>query len=167
MPNDEWATPQDLFDLLNRTFHFKIDAAAKQRNAKCSLWFGPDHPDLIRRDGLVGKWDQSTWINPPFSNIKPWLHKACLASRRNQITAVVILPSDTGTHYFQDYAQLASVVWLLRRRVSFIDPGSGNRTANRNASVLMVFRPCSNDKKLRINLLDWKELIERGESMGY
>ena len=35
----EWETPQELFDLLNREFHFTLDAAATAANAKCPRYY--------------------------------------------------------------------------------------------------------------------------------
>jgi hypothetical protein len=32
---DEWETPQDLFDELNKEFKFKLDAACNHNNCKC------------------------------------------------------------------------------------------------------------------------------------
>lgn len=31
----EWATPQDLFDRLNEKYHFNLDPASTDENAKC------------------------------------------------------------------------------------------------------------------------------------
>jgi site-specific DNA-methyltransferase (adenine-specific) len=36
---DEWATPQDLFDELNREFGFTLDVCATPENAKCADYF--------------------------------------------------------------------------------------------------------------------------------
>lgn len=32
---DDWETPQKLFDQLNEEFHFTLDAASSDQNAKC------------------------------------------------------------------------------------------------------------------------------------
>lgn len=34
---DEWETPQDFFDELNRIYHFDLDVCATEQNAKCDL----------------------------------------------------------------------------------------------------------------------------------
>jgi len=39
--NDVWATPQDLFDELNREFNFNLDPCALPENAKCEKYFTP------------------------------------------------------------------------------------------------------------------------------
>ena len=47
---DDWATPQRLFDELNRTFHFTLDVCASKENAKCTKYFTKE------QDGLKQDW---------------------------------------------------------------------------------------------------------------
>lgn len=37
--SDEWATPQELFDELDREFHFNLDPCATEENHKCEKYF--------------------------------------------------------------------------------------------------------------------------------
>ena len=39
---DNWETPQDLFDELDREFHFTLDACATESNAKVARFFSPE-----------------------------------------------------------------------------------------------------------------------------
>ena len=60
MPNDyhiffssesnEWATPQSLFDELDKEFHFTLDPCCTHENAKCKRHF------TIEEDGLRQNW---------------------------------------------------------------------------------------------------------------
>lgn len=47
---DVWATPQDLFDELNKEFSFNLDPCALPENAKCEKYFTPEI------DGLTQCW---------------------------------------------------------------------------------------------------------------
>lgn len=47
---EEWETPQDLFDELNKEFSFDVDVCALPENAKCKKFFTPED------DGLLKKW---------------------------------------------------------------------------------------------------------------
>lgn len=38
---DDWETPQKLFDQLNEEFHFTLDAASSDQNAKCEHHYLP------------------------------------------------------------------------------------------------------------------------------
>ena len=46
----EWGTPQALFDELNAEFHFTVDVAASEHNAKCTRFF------TAKDDGLCQDW---------------------------------------------------------------------------------------------------------------
>lgn len=47
---DDWATPQDFFDELDKEFHFTLDAAADDNNHKCPVYYTKE------QDGLNQKW---------------------------------------------------------------------------------------------------------------
>lgn len=56
---DEWETPQLLFDILNKQYHFEFDCCATSNNKKCSLFTTSfeNYPEII----------YTAWMNPPFS----------------------------------------------------------------------------------------------------
>lgn len=63
---DGWATPRELFAKLQEIHKFDLDAAASQSNHLCNEWFGLDHTDPKRRDGLNGWWGYGhVYVNPP------------------------------------------------------------------------------------------------------
>ena len=47
---DNWHTPQDLFDSLDREFHFDLDPCADNKNHKCQKYFTKED------DGLTKNW---------------------------------------------------------------------------------------------------------------
>lgn len=47
---DEWATPNYIFDELNKTFQFTLDVCATKENAKCSKFFTKED------NGLKQSW---------------------------------------------------------------------------------------------------------------
>ena len=46
----EWATPQELFNLLDAEFHFTLDPCSTHENAKCEYHFTKED------DGLSQNW---------------------------------------------------------------------------------------------------------------
>ena len=71
----EWETPQDLFDELDKEFHFSIDVCATPKNAKCSRYY------TAEQDGLNQPWNGIVWCNPPYGrNIGSWVRRGLLAS---------------------------------------------------------------------------------------
>lgn len=47
---NEWSTPQDFFDTLNKEFKFNLDPCANKDNAKCSTFF------TEKENGLNKSW---------------------------------------------------------------------------------------------------------------
>jgi len=58
----EWATPQDLFDVLHAEFGFTLDPCATAENAKC--------PKFYTWEGHNGLWQswagERVFLNPPY-----------------------------------------------------------------------------------------------------
>jgi phage N-6-adenine-methyltransferase len=113
---DDWATPHALYEDLDMFHEFELDAAASSTNRLCEKWFGLDHPDEERRDGLTGKWEGPTWCNPPYGRgIKDWVAKA---SKHDDLV-VMLLPARTDTIWFHEYCYGIANVELLRGRLKF------------------------------------------------
>lgn len=51
---DQWATPQDFFDGLNKEFNFNLDPCANESNHKCDKYFTEE------QDGLKQDWGGTT-----------------------------------------------------------------------------------------------------------
>ena len=115
---DDWATPQSLFDEWDARYGFTLDVAASSTNAKCLEWFGLDHPDISRRDGLKVDWYGTVWCNPPYGRqIADWVMKAHVY----QGTSVLLLPARTDTRWFHDYCYMTGRVTIkfLKGRIKF------------------------------------------------
>lgn len=74
---DEWATPIELFDSLNKEFHFTLDVCADEKNHKCARYFNK------AQNGLNQDWGTETcWMNPPYGRtIGKWMDKAVKSMR--------------------------------------------------------------------------------------
>ena len=114
--SDDWATPQYLFDEWDAKYHFDLDAAASTTNHKCSNWFGLDHPDLQRRDGLAQDWiAKSVWVNPPYGRVlNDWVGHAF----KQTTQVVMLLPARTDTRWFHSYC-INQKVTFIKGRVKF------------------------------------------------
>ena len=96
---DDWETPQDLFDELDEEFHFTLDAASSDLNAKCEKHY------TVEYDGLSQSWaGNNVFLNPPYGrNMKDWMRKAYEESQAENTTVVVLVPARTDTAWFHDY----------------------------------------------------------------
>lgn len=94
--SDEWQTPQRLFDELNQEFNFDIDLYTTKENSKCELYCN-DYlsnflklPDSIYNHDLREYMNNFTWfMNPPYSNPKPFIEKAWEDSQYCRIVCLI------------------------------------------------------------------------------
>lgn len=134
-------TPDGLFQKLDAEFHFTLDAAASDRNAKCARYF-------TREDDALGKdWgEEVVWLNPPFGRgLREWARKAWEASRAGALV-VMLCPSATDMDWWHDYVLEADEVRFIRGRMSF---GSEDLTRSNYVFpvALAVFRPRSTHER--------------------
>lgn len=99
--SDEWETPQNLFDELNKEFDFVLDVCATKENAKCEKYFTKEDNGLTKNWSLYGG---CKWMNPPYGReIGEWVRKAFMWNRKQGVTIVCLLPARTDTKWFHDY----------------------------------------------------------------
>ena len=126
--SNEWATPQALFDELDREFHFTLDPCATPENAKCRKYY------TQADDGLAQDWSGETvFCNPPYGReIQKWVKKAAVS----EATTVMLIPARTDTTYFHDYIYGKAEIRFIRGRVKFGD----SKTGAPFPSMIVVFR---------------------------
>ena len=129
---DDWETPQDLFDELDKEFHFTLDAASSDLNAKCEKHY------TIEDDGLSQSWEgNNVFLNPPYGRtMKDWMRKAYEESQRENTTVVALVPARTDTAWFHDYVYGKSELRFLRGRLKF----GGCENSAPFPSLIVVYR---------------------------
>ena len=133
--SNEWATPQDFFDKLDEKHNFTLDPCANKTNAKCKKYY------TQKDDGLTKDWEGETvFVNPPYGReLKHWVKKAYLESRKNNTTVVLLCPSRTDTQYFHDYMMKASELHFIKGRIKFENKNKTNNSAP-FPSIVAVFK---------------------------
>jgi phage N-6-adenine-methyltransferase len=96
---DDWATPPEIFDPLDREFGFTLDVAAGLVNHKVSRWLGAGG---IGECGLSAPWrGERCWMNPPYSRVQAeFIRKAALEAQYFGVLTVALLPARTDTRAF-------------------------------------------------------------------
>lgn len=139
---DLWRTPPALFASLDAEFCFQLDAAAAPHNALCRKFITAEQntlqtpwADYLNVPGYV-------WLNPPYSDITPFVKKAA-AESANQIGTVMLVPADTSVGWFKEAIQTASEVrFITAGRLAFINPVTGKPVSgNSKGSILIIWRP--------------------------
>ena len=113
--SDDWATPKDFFDILNKEFNFTLDTCASKQNAKCLKYYTEID------NGLTKSWNKEmVFCNPPYSDIKKWVKKAY--DECNEFTKIVMLiPARTDTKWFHEYIYNKHEVRFIKGRLKFGD----------------------------------------------
>ena len=139
---DLWRTPPALFASLDAEFCFQLDAAAAPHNALCRKFITAEQntletpwADYLSIPGYV-------WLNPPYSDITPFVKKSA-AESANQIGTVMLVPADTSVGWFKEAIQTASEVrFITAGRLAFINPVTGKPVSGNNkGSMLIIWRP--------------------------
>jgi site-specific DNA-methyltransferase (adenine-specific) len=132
--SDNWATPKDLYELLNREFNFDFDP--------CPLNISKVTPD---KDGLLIEWGQRNFINPPYSkNLKEAFVKRAIEESKKGKLCVMLLPVSTSTKLFHKYIlPHADEIRFIEGRVKFQGVNTkGYKVDNRpgmHDSMIVIF----------------------------
>ncbi len=114
--NDDWGTPQALYDNLDAEFHFEIDLCANEVNHK--------HPRYwtIEDDSLAQSWDGLVaYGNFPYGRGLPaWTSKAADSALRGGALIVALIPCRTDTRWWGDCMK-ANEIRLIRGRLHYND----------------------------------------------
>lgn len=119
---EDWETPQDLFDKLDKMFAFELDVCASAKNTKCQKFYTKE------QNSLALPWADRNWMNPPYGRaIGEFCRKADEVGRGGGLT-VALLPARTDTRWFHDYCISWHVVFI-RGRLRFRLPNGKTGSA--------------------------------------
>jgi len=106
--SDSWATPKEVYDELDREFHFNFDP--------CPL---NEHPEF-GENGLLIEWGTRVFMNPPYSHPEPWVKRAYEQSLKGKLV-VGLLRGDTSTNWFHNWVLGKAEIRFVRGRICFND----------------------------------------------
>lgn len=129
--SDEYSTPQDLFDSLNKEFCFDLDPCGTENNHKCKDFY------TIEDNGLEKDWSgKRVFCNPPYSNISKWVEKAYYEAQKDNTVVVLLIPSRTDTKSFHNFIYHKSEIRFIKGRLKF----NGNKNSAPFPSMVVIFR---------------------------
>ena len=105
--DDNYATPSELYDMLDRIYNFSFDP--------CPYCEG----EVV--DGLSIEWGRSNFVNPPYSKKlkEAFVKKGIEESKKGKI-CVFLLPVSTSTKLFHEHIlPNAKKIDFLKGRVKF------------------------------------------------
>ena len=139
--SEEWETPQAIYDLLDKEFHFQLDPCATDENAKCDSYYTEEE------DGLKQDWYKygSVFINPPYGKkTKDWVEKAYKESQKG-CTVVMLIFIRSDTKWWHEWViDKVDEIRMIQGRLTF----GGAKNSSPWPSILLVYRPDSHRMKL-------------------
>ena len=152
---DSWRTPKQVFDWLNRIYHFGYDTACTHENALAMpVWHGEQSADALATD-----WIGSLFCNPPYSDIGPWVDKA-ICSAECGATTVMLIPSPNGETYHAKALRHAKRLILINGRLAFINADGKPVSGNNRGSCLYVFAPGPDRGCAHLSTIDRSEMYK-------
>ena len=107
--NQEYATPKELFLILDNEFHFTLDVCADNANKKVNSFFSKSD------DALIQDWVGICWMNPPYKDMKKWVIKAYEETQKNNSVVVCLIPARTNTVWWHDYCMKGEIRFIKGR----------------------------------------------------
>ena len=128
---DEWATPRELYNELDKEFHFNLDPCSTKENHKCNKYYTKED------NGLEKTWGgYRVYVNPPYGReIGKWIKKAYEENQKGTFI-VLLLPARTDTKWFHEYIYKKHEIRFIKGRLKFND-GKSNAPF---PSMLVVMR---------------------------
>ena len=131
--SDNWQTPPELYNQLNKEFNFNFDPC-------------PLNHDLQIWDGLKIEWKERNFINPPYSRkLKDLFVKKAIEESKKGKLCVLLLPVSTSTKLFHDHIlPNKKEIRFLKGRVKFIGINTfGNLVQNKSGmhdSMIVILK---------------------------
>ena len=129
--NQEYETPDELFNPLNDEFHFDIDICASKFNHKLEKYYTKDD-DCFSKD-----WSTTSWINPEFIRVKKYVKKAFEDSIKFGSTIVMLTLVKSNTNWWRDYIMNAKEVRFINQKIQFKNTSQGLRFP----ACIIIFSP--------------------------
>ena len=98
MTKDNWTSPEWILDMF-------------------SNWYDPCPIDY-KIDGLKSEWQNGSYVNPPYSNPRPWVEKAIKENKKGK-TIAMLLPVDTSTQWFRMLIEAKAHILFPNERLKF------------------------------------------------
>jgi len=108
--DDNYATPPELYNELNKRFCFDFDPCPYNEN-----------PITPETDGLLKDWGKSNFVNPPYSQkLKEVFILKAIEQQKKGNASVFLIPVSTSTKLFHDHIlPNAKNIEFLKGRIKF------------------------------------------------
>ncbi len=130
MTKQDYQTPKEFLRVVEERFgEIVFDLAAVRETSAARRkdhYFGPDHHDVTKRDGLIAAWPPvergTLWLNPPFSRVEPWIRRChrYTTSGPHGGTLLSLTLASVGSEWFRKLVHGHALVMPLSPRIKFV-----------------------------------------------
>lgn len=155
LSKQDYGTPPEFLTSLKTLLkieNFELDLAANKDNTVCEHYYCEEYDSLKRQ----GDWSFPEWVflNPPYSNIAPWVEKAYSESlvkddAGHRARIAVLVPASVGSNWWRDWVHMKSTVLFLNGRLIF----AGEEAPYPKDSALLLY-----DEKDTHSIHAWYEI---------
>ena len=137
----EWETPPDFWQAVNRMYEFQVDVCASRWNTKCPMFVPVETNALHEHTTWITEKLNRAWCNPGFADVQRWHQKACEQAQRHPSGLVVMIGIPGASQGWYEYAQqYADEIVDLSPRVNFLAPWPIKQSTNTRESQLFIYR---------------------------
>lgn len=133
--SDEWTTPDEFFQRLDKWYNFTLDPCCRKETAKCAKFYTKED------DGLSKDWsNEVVFVNPPYSKgcQAKWIKKSYEESLKGA-TVVMLVPARPDTKAWFEYCSKATEIIFIVGRMKFVN-GEKNNAPAPFPSCLVIFK---------------------------
>jgi len=99
--------------------------------------FDPCPPDPLF-DGLNIDWKELNYVNPPYSDVTPWIEKA-LRERERGCRTIMLLKVDPSTRWYKLLIESDVHIAYFNERLKFVHQKNGEFNSSNNFCSMLVF----------------------------
>lgn len=119
---------------------YDVDLAASKENAKCRRFYSGKRGN----DALIRGWADDYpgghgFLNPPYSDLSPWMAKAA-EEAANAFCTTMVIPCFNGEGWNEWYAHAELVINIIGR-VNFWRPDGTEMKGNPRGTCIALFAP--------------------------
>jgi phage N-6-adenine-methyltransferase len=117
----DYQTPPEFLAAVKKRLHTNVfgwDLAASKENTACEFGWYDEEQDSLKQNWheIQNGW---MWLNPPFSNIAPWVYKASDEAWKGAFIAMLV-PASVGANWWRDFVHDDAHVLFLNGRLTFV-----------------------------------------------
>lgn len=131
---DGWRTPLDLAQEVRGVFGGTIglDPCTEACNHLRAIdyYVAPGTGTEDIEDGLTRPWNDRTWCNPPYGQLRDWLLKVLDEHAHGHRIGLLLSVSRTEQEYLQDVIRASSCFMFLKGKLKFNDAANTGQLAS-------------------------------------